>query len=160
SRAMLEGGLGTIGIVTDPLARLAGLPSAGEGATALADTLGLPKAETPVERVGTGITEALTGGGGLMGIGRGLARRSPGVLQAAGDFLSSQPTYQLASLVGGASASGVTREAGGGNGVQTLASLVGGLSPSAAASSGSGLLRLLARGGEAGRMQMQQGIAD
>src|SRR5690606_14145093 len=82
TRAMLEGGLGTVGIVTDPLARLAGLPSAREGATALADTLGLPKPETPVERVGTGITEALTGGGGFIGTGRALAARSPGIGQA------------------------------------------------------------------------------
>lgn len=160
SRAMLEGGFGTIGIVTDPLARVAGLPSAREGATALADTLGLPKAETPVERVGTGITEALTGGGGVMGLGRALATRAPGMGQAAGDFLSSQPTYQLASLLGGSSAAGVTREAGGSPGSQTLAGLVGGLSPGMAGSSGSGLLRLLARGGEPGRLRMRQGIED
>ena len=50
TRAMLEGGLSTLGIVTDPLATLVGLPSAREGATALADTLGLPVPQTRPRR--------------------------------------------------------------------------------------------------------------
>jgi hypothetical protein len=170
---MLQGGLGTLGIVTDPIAagadwlankvappersmsdlitgnapqprRLFG--TAREGATALADTLGLPTPQTGMERLGGGITEALTGGGGLIGVGRGLAMRAPGIGQAAGEFLSSNPGSQLAALVGGSGAQGAARESGAGEGAQFAASLVGGLSPSIATAAGSGLTRLLVRG--------------
>jgi hypothetical protein len=160
ARATLEGVGSTLGIVTDPLARIAGLPSAREGFSSLADMAGLPKAEAPMERIGTGVTEALAGGGGIMGLGRSLATRAPGIGQAAGEFLSAHPTSQLLSLAGGSSASGVTRESGGSTGSQTLAGLVGGLAPSAGVATGSGLLRMLARGGEAGRQRMGQGIGD
>lgn len=186
-RAMLEGIGSTIGIVTDPVAFGAGkaldavLPqkqtlsglitgeqpqerrfgTAREGFSALADTLRLPTPETGSERVGGQITEALAGGGGLMGGGRYLATKGAGMVsRGVGDFLSSMPRTQLASLLGGSGAAGVTRESGGGTGAQTLAGLLGGLSPAVAATAGPMTIRALLRGGEAGRQKMVRAIED
>lgn len=187
ARATLEGVGSTIGIFTDPLARASDkllntvappernlsslitgdqpqerrfFGTAREGFSSLADMVGLPEAESPVERVGTGITEALAGGGGIMGLGRSLATRAPGIGQAAGEFLSAMPGSQLAAMVGGSGAAGVTREAGGGAGAQTLAGLVGGIGTPTAAAVGQGTLRRLMRGGESGRQGMERNIAD
>ena len=91
ARATLEGVGSTLGIVTDPLARMAGLPSAREGFSSVADMAGLPKAEAPMERIGAGATEALAGGGGIMGLGRSLATRAPGIGQAAGVDSDREP---------------------------------------------------------------------
>lgn len=145
ARASLEGIGSTLGIVTDPLARMAGLPSAREGFSALSDTLRLPEPETPLERVSGDVTGALAGGGGIIGIGRSLATRAPGIGQAAGEFLSSQPVSQLVSMIGGSGAAGVTRESGGSQGAQGIAALVGGLgvpfSIAGAQATGRGLVR-------------------
>lgn len=46
----------------------------------VADKLGLPYPETATERVGGDVTSALVGGGGLLGGGRVLATRAPGLL--------------------------------------------------------------------------------
>src|SRR3546814_3884253 len=81
----------------------------------------MPEPQTTMERVSGDVTGALAGGGGLMGIGRSLATRAPGIGQAAGEFLSSQPVSQLASMIGGSGAAGVTRESGGSQGAQGLA---------------------------------------
>lgn len=159
-RSMLQGAASTLGIFTDPLASAVGLPSAREGASALADTLHLPTPQTASERVGGGITEAVSGGGGLIGLGRSLATRAPGIGQAAGEFLSSHPASQLASLVGGSGASGVTRESGGSERAQTVAGLAGGLAAPFGAAGAQATTRGLFRGGAAGRERMAQGISD
>ena len=160
TRASLQGVFGTLGIVTDPLAHVAGLPSAREGATALADRLGLPSPQSPTERIGGAITEAVSGGGGVIGTGKALAARTPGYLQAAGEFLASHPASQLASLVGGSGASSTTREAGGSEGAQGLAGLIGGLGLPYGAAGAQASLRGLLRGGERGRQAVQQAIRD
>lgn len=160
ARSVLQGIGSTIGMVTDPFAYAVGLPSSREGFTAVADRLGLPTPQNSSERFGGGLTEAVAGGGGLIGIGRNLATRAPGVVKRVGETLASMPGTQLAGLVGGSGASGVTRENGGGTGSQVIAGLVGGLSPAALKTMGSMGLRGLLRGGEAGRQQMDQGVRD
>jgi hypothetical protein len=186
-RASLEGIGSTIGIFSDPLAAgadklanviappqssLSGLVSgqqpqprrifgtAREGFSGLADLMHLPHPETPLERVSGDVTGALAGGGGLMGAGRTLALKAPGWGRAAGEFLSSHPAPQIASLLAGSTASGVTREAGGSEGAQSLAGIAASFGPGAASYTGeAGLLRLL-RGGEAGRKQVASAIDD
>lgn len=54
--------------------------NSAQAADRLSDFLGLPEPETATERVGGQITGALTGGGGLIGTGRALATRGPGLL--------------------------------------------------------------------------------
>ena len=134
--------------------------TAREGFDALGDKLGLPRPNTPLERVSGDVGSALVGGGGIMGAGRSLATRAPGVGQFVGEILASRPGTQLASLVAGAGAGGTTREAGGGPLTQWIASLAGGLSPAAAEYAGASGLRGLLRGGEAGRQSMEGRISD
>lgn len=126
----------------------------------LADKLGLPYPETLTERVGGDVTGALVGGGGLLGIGRGLATRTPGLLQGVGEALSAQPATQVAGNVTGSSAAGVTRESGGGTGAQLTAGLLGGLAPGVGLYAGASGVRGAVRGGEAGRQQLERAAAD
>lgn len=165
ARAMMQGGADLVGIVADPF--IVGANKLGanqatmrQGAGMIADRIGLPQPQNAAERVSGDVTAALTGGGGVMGVGRQLARRAPGVMQAVGETMASRPGTQVTSLVGGSGAGGATREAGGGQGAQVTAALVGGLSPSAVNYSGAAGLRGLMRGGESGRNAMQQGIDD
>lgn len=170
-RATLGGIASTAGIVTDPLASMAGLPSAREGADALSDTIGLPTPQTATERVGGDITSALAGGGGLIGLGRGLATRAPGAVSGVGNMLASMPGTQLASAAAGSGAAGTTREAGGSQGAQLAAGLIGGLGTPAVRAGVPAAIRGAVRGGEGsidpatglatgGRKLMQQNIRD
>lgn len=156
-RAILEGLGGTVDIVANPI--IQGINKLGEapaptrtqlitgeqpqrrfpvqanvsqGASYLSDLLGLPKPETPTERVAGGITQAVAGGGGLIGTGRQLAARAPGYLSTLGEFLAAQPGAQIAGAASGAGASNVAREAGASPGVQTAAGILGALAPATA----------------------------
>ncbi len=147
-RSILQGGgslLGALGgdafnnYVVNPVARAFGAKEARpyrEELGALADTLGLPKAQTDGDRVLGDIGEALTGTGLTLGLGGALnagrpAVAAPSTRTAAADFLTAQPALQVASTVGGSAAAGGTREAGGGAGLQLAAALAGGLAPGA-----------------------------
>lgn len=171
ARGMIQGAYGLAGTLGGDIASSAeaaarGIPyrSTREAGVALADTLGLPSPQSSTERVGGDVTEALTGGAGLMGAGRILASKAPSAIQTVanrvGDTLQAMPKTQVASLVGGSTASGVTRELGGGQGAQIAAGLVGGLTPAGLAAAAPMALRGLARGGEVGRQTMQQTIND
>lgn len=162
-RAMLQGGADLVGIVADPFIHGANALGANQatmrqGANALADRIGLPSPETATERVSGDITGALAGGGGLIGLGRGLAARAPGVVSGVGNMLASQPSTQLASIVGGSGAAGITREAGGGQGAQLASGLAGGVGIPAVKTAASMGLRGLFRGGE-GAIDQQTGRA-
>jgi hypothetical protein len=148
TRGVIEGIGDTIGIVSNPFIEGANLFGAnqmtqGEAASALADRLGLPKPETPVERVSGDITKAVSGSGGLIGLGRGLVTKAPTIANAIGTGLSAAPGAQVAGSALGSGASGTVREQGGGAGAQLAAGLAGALAPSsriAAADTASGLL--------------------
>lgn len=131
-----------------------------ESADWLADRIGLPRPTTPTERVSSDVTSAVTGGGGIVGIGRGLATQAPRAVSGIGRLLASQPTTQIASAATGAGAASATREAGGGTGAQLAAGLVGGMAPSFGVAGVSEALRRTVRGGEAGRATMERNIAD
>lgn len=136
ARSAIQGIYDVAGIAFDPLAAgyqaVTGRPQAtsSERGQQLSDVIGLPTPENRVERVSGNITSAVTGGGGLIGAGRQLAARAPGYISQLGQLLSSQPGAQIAGSALGAGASGVTREAGGGQGAQLAAGLAGSLVPS------------------------------
>lgn len=131
-----------------------------ESADWLADKIGLPRPQTPTERVSSDVTSAVTGGGGVIGIGRGLATQTPRAVSGIGRLLASQPATQIASAATGAGAASTTREAGGGTGAQLTAGLLGGMAPSFGVAGVSEAVRRTVRGGEAGRATMERNIAD
>lgn len=154
TRATLEGIAGIPDIIAAPLTAgvnklgaQVGLPRQStftEAATSFSDLLGLPKPETPIERVSSGITRAVSGAGGAIGTARQVAASAPGVTRQVASLLAAKPGAQVAGSAIGAGASELTREAGGGPGAQTAAGLVGALVPSgrvAAADAVSGALR-------------------
>lgn len=117
--------------------KITGRPVASfrDNASALGDTLGLPKAQTSGDRVLGDIGEALTGtgltlgAGGALTAGRPVASLAPTLGERAGAFLTAQPGLQVASTLGGSAAAGAAREAGGGPAAQIAAGLVGGIGP-------------------------------
>lgn len=134
-RAVIEGIGDLVGIVSNPFIETANLLGANQarqevGASRLADMLGLPKPETGVERVSSGITKAVSGGIAPIAVGRQLAARAPGIASAVGESLSAAPGAQIAASTLGSGAAETTREAGGGTGAQVAAGLAGALTPS------------------------------
>jgi hypothetical protein len=178
-------GLGSIpGLVIDPI--MAGgnklmeafgsnarFPSTSQSIdTALGD-IGVPEVapENRLERYLSTGTRALTGaasGAGLAGTLAKGAAVAPGVVptasqlttgQAVTDALAANPTAQLVSAGTGSASAQTAAEAGFGPVGQTIAGVVGGLVPSAPTLINSGV-RAAVRGGEDGRLQVQQAIQD
>ena len=90
---------------------------------------GLPQPENAQERVVGDATAALAGTGGVVKAGQMLSQSAAPLVQAVGKGLAADSGLQAASSIGGSVASGVTREAGGGEGAQLAAGLVGALAP-------------------------------
>lgn len=124
-------------------------------ATAASDAMGLPKPATPTERVISDVSRAGTGTAVTLGAGSALPAASK-----LGQFLGSNPVQQGVASITGATAGGVTRENGGGEGAQMMATLAGGISPALLTTVPQMALRLIMRGGEAGRQAMQAVMAD
>lgn len=179
ARSVLQGAgslLGSIGgdavngAIVNPIARTLGAResrSYRDEAGALADTLGLPQAQTSGDRVLGDIGEALTGTGltlgvgGLLGAGRAAAPAlAPSLGETAGQFLAAQPALQVASTIGGSAAAGAARESGSGTGAQIAAGVLGGLAPSAVTAGVPMAIRGALRGGEANRQNLSQAIDD
>lgn len=171
-RSALQGVGGLVGAVggdafnnyiANPVARAVGLQEARpyrEEAQALADRLGLPKAQTSRDRVLGDVGEALAGTALTMGAGAGAnALANVGRQGAApavsrvGQFLTAQPALQTISAAGGSAASSATKEAGGSERNQLLAGLAGGLGPSALGGGVAAGLRGLVRGRSGAEMQ-------
>ncbi|WP_220668893.1 hypothetical protein [Stenotrophomonas rhizophila] len=196
-RSIIQAGGGLLGAVGgDALGALetkvTGRPVASfrDNAGRLADTLGLPQAQTAGDRVLGDVGEAIAGTGLTLGAGAGLnagrsgaslaasqgalinpARAAASPLQQvaanaptlggrAGDILTAQPVLQAISAGAGAGASGAVREGGGGAGAQIAAGLLGGLGPSLVTAGAPAALRGALRGGESNRQQLAQAIDD
>ncbi|WP_329762630.1 hypothetical protein [Stenotrophomonas maltophilia] len=183
-RSALQGAgslLGAVGgdafnnYVANPVARAVGLQESRpyrEEAAALADRLGLPKAQTGTDRVLGDVGEALTGTGLTLGIGGGInalanvgrsaAARTPAyvapVENRLASFLTAQPAMQTVSAATGAGASSVARESGASQGNQLLAGLAGSLGPGLAMAGGAATLRGAVRGSSG--EQMRNRLAD
>lgn len=124
-------------IVVNPTARLAGLPevrrSTSEGATALADLIGLPSPQTADERVVGDATRTLASAAGMGGLAGRAAQGAKGVSRNVFQALAANPGAQAAGAVGAGLAGGAVREAGGGQGEQALAALLAGVGGGVAA---------------------------
>lgn len=153
--------------VANPVARAVGMQESRpyrEEASALADRLGLPKAQTAGDRVLGDVGEALAGTGLTLGAGGGinaLAAMGPRAAQAGvspalriaapaenrlASLLTAQPGLQAVSAATGAGASSTARESGASQGNQLIAGLVGGLGPGLASAGGGAALRGVVRG--------------
>jgi hypothetical protein len=133
-------------------------PSTSAALDGVMNKAGLPQPRNATERVVQDVTGAMAGTGGGVALGKLLAGNAAPVVQQVGNMLSAGPGMQTAAAVTSAGASGVTRESGGGAGAQTLAGLAGALAPSVAVATGSGTVRGLLRGGEAGRAKVNDNI--
>lgn len=84
-------------------------------ASGLSDKLGLPRPNNATERVQSDVGRAISGGAVTMGAGGAMAQL-PNMAGRVGTALSAQPGMQTLSAATGATASGLTRENGGGTG--------------------------------------------
>jgi len=159
ARYALEGPAQAAQIVTEPVRYLTdkllpdradGMPKStplGAQASKLADTFGLPKPETPGERVIGDASRLVAGAGGMAGAAQSgiragtefLAGQAPALLSGGQNLLrglASNIPAQLTSAAGAGLAGGASREAGGGPmqqaGAALLGGVAGGLSPSTA----------------------------
>lgn len=172
ARSAIQGIGGLIGAVGgDALGALetkvTGRPVASfrDNAAALADRIGLPKAQTGADRVLGDVGEALTGTGLTLGIGGGInalanlgrSGAAPATNRLAG-LLTAQPGLQTVSAATGAGASSSARESGASQGNQLAAGLAAGLAPGAITAGGGAALRGLVRGSSG--EQMRNRLAD
>lgn len=133
-RYLAEGPAEFVGIFADPIGAVISKATGqryqplGEYVSQRLDDAGLPKPETPVERVVGDASRAVSGNAASMGAG-GLASRVPGIVGEAGKAISSYRGGQIASATGAGAASGTSREMGGGPAVQFGAGIVGGAAP-------------------------------
>lgn len=188
ARSVLQGAgslLGALGgdafnnYVVNPVARAVGAQEARpyrDELGALADTLGLPKAQTSGDRVLGDIGEALTGtgltlgAGGALGASRAVAptlaraapapQLAPTLGERAAEVLTAQPILQTVSAATGAGASSMARESGAGVLGQTAAGVLGGLAPASITAGVPATLRGAVRGGESSRMRLQNSLED
>lgn len=118
------------------------IPSVADSSRGLADAVGLPKPETPTERVVMEANKMASGGFGGVKAASTLARETPGVLNFVSEnaapvvesvknkvisSLASNPASQVASAAGAGGASQASREAGGSPWQQLNASILGSL---------------------------------
>jgi hypothetical protein len=101
------------------------MASMSEGGSTVANLLGLPKPQTPDERVVQTGAKMMAGAGGSIGLAQQAAKAAPGLLQAAGAQFAAQPTVQLAGAGAGGSAGEAARESGSSPWAQFGAALAG-----------------------------------
>ena len=115
--------------------------------------IGVPTPETRGEEVVGAISRAMAGGGSIAGT----AAKIPGAISTR---LASNPSLQIISGGTGAIASETAKELGLGPVGQTVAGVVGGGAPSVIKPAFQGAVRTAFRGGEPGRQQVAETIAD
>lgn len=98
----------------------------------VADALGLPQPETPMERVVGAVARGMAGAGAGAAAAGGIAGATTGTTQAVAQQLAAQPGAQIAAGAAAGGAGQTTAEAGGGPGAQLAASLAAGVAVPAA----------------------------
>ena len=92
------------------------------------DRLGLPKPETPTERVASDVAGAVSGQAGMIGLGKTMAQSSGQTVSRIGEMLATKPGLQAISAGAGAGAGSSLKETGASYPVQltgnVLASLI------------------------------------
>lgn len=119
--------------------------------------LGLPEAENPTERIAEDVASGMAGAGGMVGLGRGMAKAATPLVQRIGQLLSTAPGLQVTAGATGPGAASVVREEGGGPGAQMAAGVAGAALPAVPALAAAAT-RAAMRGGEAGRQRVAQNI--
>lgn len=135
ARSAAEGVAGLAGMVTDPVSGLINkalptgfqMPGLRESVSGLLSQVGLPKPENAMERMTGQAVEAMSGGGGVIGLARGLSGAMGAVGKSVAGQLASQPVQQLVGSAASGLAGGGAQELGGGALAQAGAGLVGGL---------------------------------
>ena len=93
--------------------------------------IGIPKPESPTERVAGDVASALAGTGGMAGAGQALMRTASPIASNVGNFLQQSLGSQALASAGGAGGAGMAREGGAGPGGQLAAGLAGAIAPGA-----------------------------
>src|SRR3990167_7839686 len=127
--------------LTQMVDRLSGM-NVTEG---LMDKLGLPRPETPIERVSSDVVSGLGGLAGVQGIARGVTsgiQGAPTLGQGIAQQFARQPLPQAVAATTGAGSASTARESGAGPTGQLMAGLAGAFAPSAATSVVSGGLNV------------------
>jgi len=121
ARYIPEGLANTAGLVTNPIT--SAMQNAGmnvepvpKAVSRMLDKVGLPKPETPTERVVGDISRAISGTGGVIGTGQKMAGM-------VGQQLASAPISQAGAAIGSAGAGAAAREMGASEPVQLAANL-------------------------------------
>lgn len=91
----------------------------------LMDKLGLPKPETPEERVAFAASEGAANMGGMTAAARHLADRAPPVLKGIMDIISQNPGVGISAAASGGGSQEAVKEAGGGPVEQLVGNVVG-----------------------------------
>lgn len=147
ARAALEGGLGAMGLFTDPLASLIGVPNAAQTGKTIADKLELPAPSTKMERIGNEGAKLLAGGGGMLGLANKVSKVG-GITGEVGKLLAANPAQQLQAAAGAGTAGGYVQETGGDALGTGAAALLGGVAAPMAISGVKGVPNVLKRGVE------------
>jgi hypothetical protein len=134
ARAVVEGGAGLAGVVTDPIAALVNqfvppekrLSTLKSVFSTLLTSAGVPEAERSTERIIQQATQSMVGGAPVIAAGQRMAQAGPAVVQAVGRQLGAMPTAQTASAAGAGAGSQTAAELGVGPAGQVVAGLAGG----------------------------------
>jgi len=136
TRAVAEGAGGLFGIASDPITGLVNLaledenklPMLRDNISNLLTGMGVPEPEGAIERVVQATSQALIGGGGSVGIARGVGRAvtSPTAIETARQ-MAAQPLAQIIGGGGSGAAGQGAAEAGLGPVGQVFSSLAGGV---------------------------------
>ncbi|MFT4242561.1 MAG: hypothetical protein QM569_09770 [Acidovorax sp.] len=149
-------------LVTDPAMRALGAPEGkplGKTMGGFADAMGLPKPANEMERVVGDAARFMAGGAGMAGAAGQVARVATGPLQAAAELLAAQPGAQVAGAAGAGAATGLAREAGGGDGWQLAAGLAGGFAGAGVAQAATAVGRnMLPASAQAVEQQIEQAL--
>lgn len=144
ARYALEGGIGALGLATDPIARLAGIPTAQEAGSSLANLMQLPKPQGALEQTVGDASRMVAGSAGLLGAANKVANVTSGITKSALNAFAANPVAQLTSAAGSGLAGGYVKETGGNPAAQFAASLAGGIAAPAAAAVGKKLATSIA----------------
>lgn len=98
-------------------------PPQQQAVSDLLSNIGLPKPENRVERIAGAGAESLSGAGGFIGLGKGLANIAPTLSKT----LTTLPSMQALSATSGGTAGQTAAEMGAGPGAQFAASLLAGV---------------------------------
>jgi hypothetical protein len=134
-RAGIEGVGGTLDLLASPIRAMInrqmpeGMKIQGQTGKAIADVIGLPSPDTPIERVSGDVARSMAAGGGFV---KGAELATPavsGVTKAVMQQLAASQPAQIVAAGSAGAGSGLAREAGGNELTQIAAGLAGAVAP-------------------------------